>query len=190
MFTGIITAKAKYTTLHNNTLSVVVGGRDFRSVALGESVANDGVCLTVDRVVKLSRSVRLQFILGEETRKITTLASLAIGSLINLERSATLKTLFGGHLVYGHIDAVGKVIKCSDGWLSVQLAKKYLVYVCAKGSIAINGVSLTIAKINHSSVLINLIPHTLKKTNLSLLQIGDEVNVEFDAVNKYLYAVR
>ena len=153
---------------------------------LGDSIAVNGVCLTVRRL----SSGRFQAELSEETLKRSSLGNLKKQSLVNLERPLLAASRLGGHFVQGHVDAVGKVLAIRvDGEFAVW--KFFLPdfierYVVEKGSIAIDGISLTVASLTKGAIEVALIPHTLENTNLRMRQTGDEVNFECDVLAKYV----
>ena len=154
---------------------------------LGESLAINGVCLSL---VKKERDT-LYFNLAEETLKQTTLGVLHPRERLNLELPLTLASPLSGHLVTGHVDGKGKILKIinrGDGKrLTIYLSTKLQPFFVPKGSVALNGVSLTIAALGQSSFDVELIPLTLKDTNLLDLKTGNEVNIESDIIGKYVY---
>jgi len=151
-----------------------------------DSIAVDGVCLTVVSCHDASFDV----VAVEETLRKTTLGRLRAGSRVNLERALRPTDRLGGHFVQGHVDGVGRV----SGWqpqkggrlLCVELPRALMKYVIPHGSIALDGVSLTVARLEGSQVTISLIPHTLEKTTLGMKRVGDELNVEADLLGKYV----
>lgn len=186
MFTGIVEDLGRVARLVGSRL-VVRSDLAARDVAVGDSVAVDGVCLTVVEI----DAEELSFDVSEETFDRTTLGSLATEDEVNLERPATLVSRLGGHLVQGHVDGVGTVASVrptADGGavLSVRLPDDLMPFVVEKGSIAIHGVSLTVAAMHASAVDIALIPHTRRATTLGDARQGDPVNVEVDLVAKYV----
>jgi riboflavin synthase len=180
MFTGIVEELGTIKALTKDTLSVtakaVLAGTN-----IGDSIAINGTCLTVKKITKNI----LEFNVMKETLASTNLGELSAGDPVNLERAATLATRLGGHLVSGHIDAVGKVKKAGTA-LEIEFEPSFTKYVIKKGSIAINGVSLTIQKKTKNTVTIGIIPHTLDNTNLQTLKPQDSVNLEFDMIGKYV----
>lgn len=187
MFTGIITHTTKITAHRNGadfltlTFQKPTSWTDLR---LGESVSTNGVCLTVSAV----RPDEYDCQLVPET-----LANSSFGHklplAVNLERSLGVNERFGGHFVQGHVDGVGKVVKIGKkrGWrLYIEFASDNQELVIYKGSIAVNGVSLTVAGVSANTLTVALIPHTLEHTTLSLLKGGDTVNLEFDMIGKYI----
>lgn len=153
---------------------------------IGESISCDGVCLTVVGVGKNSFSVDV----SPESVSCSIAGGYKIGSLINLERALKLGDRLGGHQVSGHVDDVGSVTEIKPVGKSIELAvsfdKKYDALVIEKGSIAINGVSLTVNKTQPGTLAINLIPHSAAMTTLASLKRGARVNLEFDLVGKYI----
>lgn len=156
---------------------------------IGDSLAVDGVCLTVEEK-KPGRQAVLAFQLGQTTVKESDLGQLRAGQAVNLEKPVTLNQPLGGHLVSGHIDSVVKIIRIIRGqggysW-EIELPEKLAKYVAVKGSLALNGVSLTVAGLGRKSFSVFLIPQTLKATNLGQKKIGGRLNLETDLLAKYL----
>jgi len=158
----------------------------FSKKDIGESVSCDGVCLTLIRIKKKS----FLFYLSKETLNRSNFKNIKIGKYINIEKSLFYGKKISGHYIQGHVDTTSEVnnIKIIDrSWvINLSLKKKYRNNIVEKGSISINGVSLTVSKLKNNSFEITIIPHTLKLTNLINLKVGDKVNVEFDIVGKYL----
>ena len=189
MFTGIIEELGKISSIENHaggariTISAGIVTKDTNE---GDSIAVNGVCLTALNISGDSFAADV----SEETLKISTLGVLKQGSAVNLERAVTPSTRLGGHIVQGHVDARGRflsALKQGDFWtvrigFSEDLAR-YLVY---KGSISVEGISLTIAALTDSYFEIAVIPKTWELTNLSTLKPGDEVNLEADVIAKYV----
>jgi len=157
-----------------------------KDAALGDSIAVNGCCLTV---VKNDRG-NLTFEAGEETLNRTNFARLETGSKVNLERSLKMGDRLGGHHVTGHIDATGTLIKRRDDgeWSSLmfRVPMRTARQLASKGSIAVDGVSLTLVSVDGDRFSVAIIPHTLKKTTLGEMQVGDVVNVETDLLAKYV----
>jgi riboflavin synthase len=155
-------------------------------MSIDDSVAVEGVCLTVVAL----RDVGFDTVAVEETLRKTTLGGLRPGSRVNLECALRPMDRLGGHFVQGHVDGVGRV----SAWqtqkggrlLTVELPADLMRYVIPKGSIAIDGVSLTVARLSGNQITISLIPHTLEKTTLGMKRVGDPVNVETDLLGKYV----
>jgi riboflavin synthase len=186
MFTGIVEELGTVLARRGRRL-VVRGAVAASDAAIGDSVAIDGVCLTVvDR-----DGDQLSFDLSEETLARTNLGSLGPDDPVNLERPVSLASRLGGHLVQGHVDGVGEVTAVrSEGGdgvrLSVRVPGKLLRHVVEKGSITLDGVSLTVAALDAAVIEIALIPHTVHATTLGSARQGDRVNVEVDIVAKYV----
>ena len=189
MFTGLIEEIGTIEQIqkHRGTLRFTVFAKEVvKDLAIDDSVALNGVCLTV---VEFSKS-NFQVEAVQETQNKTTFGSLKNGSQINLERSLRFSDRMGGHFVQGHVDAVGEVaaVQRQEGGvlLSIKLPAHLLKYVISEGSIAIDGVSLTIARLKENQITISLIPHTLEKTTLANLKVADKVNIEVDLMGKYV----
>jgi len=190
MFTGLVesvgTMRWLRRTLKNVELSLSVS-KDFAgSLSLGDSVAVNGCCLTVTQ----KKKEVLVFNLLEETLKCTNLGDLRSEMHVNLERALLANGRLGGHFVQGHVDHVANVRKIDhkdrDVRLEIDLAAKDAHYVARKGSITINGVSLTVAEVGVDFFAVWIIPHTLRHTNLGTLEAGSRVNLEFDVLAKYV----
>ena len=188
MFTGIIEAIGKIdsVTRTGNTAAVRVGceGLDLSDVAIGDSIAVNGVCLTVTKLEGQS----MQFDVSAETLNVS--AGFAIEGAVNLEKSLRLDQRLGGHLVSGHVDAVGEVGEVieSDGnrVVNFEFPETLARFFARKGSVTVNGVSLTVNSIGAGEFSVNLIPHTLAVTNLGRLVTGSRVNLEIDVVARYV----
>jgi len=181
--TGIITAKSK----RNSSVKVCVKSRALNKCKVGQSVAVNGVCLTVTQV---SKDI-IRFDVINETLRATTIGLWAAGQKVNLETAAKFGQTMDGHLVQGHVDAPGQVVqirKSSGEWqVTVRVPSSIKMFAIKKGSIAIDGVSLTIQKVTGSLITVALIPHTRKVTSFSELAVGDKVNVEVDQIGKMVY---
>lgn len=159
---------------------------DMHDVELGDSIACNGVCLTVTNIDndKITLDVSL------ETLSKTQVGDWQLGSAINLEKSLTLKDKLGGHMVSGHVDAVGQCVDIETSARSTvyqfKIPQKLDKYIVKKGSVAINGVSLTVNEIQDFILSVNLIPHTLEHTNLGQLKLNDTVNIEIDTIARYV----
>lgn len=189
MFTGIVeetgrvvafTREAQAWRLQIKAATVLEG------LALGDSIAINGCCLTVVRF----DAQHLFFDVLEETRRLTNFAALQSGSLVNLERSVRFNGKMGGHFVTGHIDGQGVVEifepRGADRYLKVRVPAGSGRYLIHKGSIAIDGISLTVAEVDGDSFAVWLIPHTCEVTNLQTRKAGESVNLEFDMLGKYV----
>ncbi|HVW71707.1 MAG TPA: riboflavin synthase [Candidatus Paceibacterota bacterium] len=192
MFTGIITATApvKQTNEAKGLREVVIAKPKGWKLSLGESISVDGICSTV--VKKDAGSFTVQY--SPETLKKTTAGGFLKGSIRNLERSLTLKTLIDGHILQGHVDTRAKVVSIENNksayLITIAVPQNLLKFVAEHGSIGINGVSLTVARRKGRKVTVALIPHTLSHTNLGLLKKGSEVNIEVDLIARYLVNAR
>lgn len=188
MFTGIIQAVGRVAefkpTGQSAALTIDAAGLDMSDVAAGDSIACNGVCLTVTALVPGGFSVDA----SQETLKVT--AGFSAGARINLEKSLRLADRLGGHLVSGHVDGSGEVtaVKPVDGnrEITIRFPAELDRYIARKGSITVNGVSLTINSVTADTFSVNLIPHTLAVTNLEEVKEGDGVNLEVDLVARYL----
>ena len=164
----------------------IAAERTSLGVVLGDSVAVNGCCLTVTRF----DSTGLWFDVLEETRRLTNFAQLAPGSSVNLELSLRHEGRIGGHFVTGHIDVPGRIdlfeARGKDFYLRVHAPDGFSRYLVYKGSIAIDGISLTVAEVEEDFFAVWLIPHTLAATNLRDKKTGDRVNLEFDLLAKYV----
>jgi riboflavin synthase len=190
MFTGIIVATGRVTSLTEKggdlELAIDAAGLDVARIALGDSVSVQGVCLTVTRM----EGTRFHADVSRETMAKTTLGNLDSGSRVNLEPSLRAGDALGGHWVSGHVDAVGKLkalVQDARSWrLEFELPASLMRYVAPKGSICVNGVSLTVNKVDGRRFDVNIIPHTLNVTTLGELKIGDGANIEIDVIARYL----
>ena len=189
MFTGIIEEVGQVVGLDDTndfrTLSVR-GGKLLNGIMAGASVAVNGVCLTVRTLQGNTFTADL----SRETLDRTSLKSVNSGTTVNLELPMRADGRFGGHIVQGHVDSVGTIrsfTREGDSWnLQVELSPDALRYVVEKGSIAIDGISLTVAAIKSSVVEVAIIPHTFENTNLRHAKAGDSVNIEYDVIAKYV----
>ena len=191
MFNGIIYNTGTVKSIKRTDKSVFVGiytKINFSKKDLGSSVSCDGVCLTI---VKINKNL-IYFYISNETLKRSNFKLLKINQIINLEKSIKYGQMLSGHFIQGHVDTVAKINKIifiHKTWLiKLQLFDKNLnKFLIEKGSISINGVSLTISKVTKNFFEINVIPHTLKLTNLKKLKTNILVNVELDIFSKYIY---
>ena len=178
MFTGIVRAVGRIEKL--KPLQVATGRLPLAGVRVGDSICVQGCCLTV---VKKTKG-RLWFDVSKETLRVT--AGLDQAGEVNLEKALALGDNLGGHLVTGHVDAVGVVLGLAGGTLRVKVPQALSRYVARKGSICIDGVSLTVNKVSGNAFAVNLVPHTLKVTTLKRLAHGARVNLEVDLVARYV----
>ena len=184
-YTGVVKSikKEKKSFLISIKCNLKVTNKD-----IGSSICCDGVCLTLSKI----KSGLIFFYISVETIKRSTFKNIRIGQIVNLEKSLVFGQKISGHFVQGHVDTVAKVKKISfidKSWiLRLQLFKKNLnKFLEEKASITINGISLTISKVSKDYFDLNIIPHTLKLTNLKKLKTNDTVNVELDIFGKYIY---
>ncbi len=188
MFSGIIqsTGIIKSVTSTGTTKVLTIASSVSHQLHIDQSLSHNGVCLTVISVEDGSHQVEVV----NETLSKTNLGMLAIGDMVNLERSITMETLLDGHLVQGHVDGTLRCEKVEDlngSWLfQFNLEKQFQALVIPHGSISINGVSLTIANIFESAFNVAIIPYTFQHTNFQSIKVNDMVNVEFDLFGKYL----
>lgn len=189
MFTGIVEEIGIINAIKKGVKSVVLkieGEIIFEDLKLGDSVAVNGVCLTVTSICGKLFSADVM----NETLARSSLGSLNIGTKVNLERAMAASGRFGGHIVSGHIDGVGKIsyIKKDDiaVWYTIKAEAKIMRYIIEKGSVALDGISLTVAKADRDSFLVSVIPHTAGQTTLAEKNIGSVVNIENDIIGKYL----
>ena len=192
MFTGIITGTGKIQKIDNTTKNrsaiklKVDLSKNSKGLKIGQSVALNGVCLSVTNISKNICS----FEMIDETMKKTDLGNLKVGSLINIERSLKIGERLEGHFVLGHIDGVVTITKIEKKQKEVKIwfriPKKLAKYVVQKGSIALDGISLTLVDVKKDLASVCLIPHTIKITNFRTKKIGDKLNIETDILGKYI----
>ena len=191
MFNGIIYNTGKVEIIEKNRNSIFLGIRSnlrLNNKDLGTSISCNGVCLTLTKIKK----GLIFFYISKETIKRSNFKSIKVGQIINLEKSLRYGQKISGHFTQGHVDTTGKVKKINlidKSWdliLEVQ-SKSFLKYLEEKASISVNGVSLTISKVKKNYFHLNIIPHTLKLTNLRKLKVNDLVNLELDIFGKYMY---
>jgi riboflavin synthase len=190
MFTGIIQSKGTIEALTPKggdvELTVTTGKLEMANVELGDSIAVNGVCLTAVQLTDNSFVADV----SKETLSLTSLGDLSVGSPVNLEKALTLETHLGGHLVSGHVDGLGEVLERRDDgrseWFKVRTPASLAKYVAAKGSITIDGTSLTVNRVNGCDFEINIVPHTLQETIIGNYQVGTKVNLEVDQIARYL----
>lgn len=188
MFTGIINHLGRFREYRRGKREIILEASSLApGLKLGDSVAVNGVCLSL---TKKNGNILL-FDLSEETQQKTSMCSLRRGDLLNLELPLTLSAPLGGHLVTGHVDSAEKVIKIKERRngkkISISLSPELRHNFIPKGSVAVNGVSLTITEIGSASFDTEIIPITLKNSNLGKLKRGDSVNIECDIIGKYVY---
>ena len=192
MFTGIIEATGNVSMLEllpqGGRLVLQAGALPVAELSDGESVAVNGCCLTVTSI--LAATGELTFDLLRETLDVTNLGGLRVGSVVNLERSLRLGDRLSGHMVQGHVDATGTITQLErqgqDHCLTVTLPPGFARQIIPRGSIAIDGCSLTAAQLDGDTVTCFIIPHTWEVTRLHALAVGDKVNLEFDMMGKFV----
>lgn len=189
MFTGIVEEIGNIKQIKNGLKSsklIINCNKVLEKTEIGDSICTNGVCLTVTNINKGTFEAD---VMAETIRK-SNLNTLKIGSKVNLERALSLSTRLGGHLVSGHIDGIGyiKDLKKEDSsiWITIKTSADILRYIVYKGSITIDGISLTIAYVDDDVFKVSIIPHTLQQTILSSKNIGDSVNLECDMIGKYV----
>jgi riboflavin synthase len=190
MFTGIIEAKGEVTSLEKSNAScqLVIHSDSLQlgDLSIGDSIAVNGVCLTVTAFGKNS----FQADVSNETLACSTLGALAIGAQVNLEKALRADSRLGGHIVSGHVDGLARLLsKETDGdslalWFSSP--GELSLYIARKGSVCLDGVSLTVNAVRGDDFSVNIIPHTASATNIGLLETGDCVNLEVDLFSRYL----
>lgn len=190
MFTGIIETLGTIKSLQRGNKSITVSilpDYDDYAVSIGGSVSIDGACLTVESE---SGNV-LSFTAVYETLEHTTLAQMRTGARVNLERALRLSDRLEGHVVLGHVDGVGRILndkKYGDSiYRTIGVPKKLHRFMAHKGSVAIDGISLTITETKDETITVALIPHTLSKTTMSIKNTGNQVNIECDVFARYIY---
>ena len=193
MFTGIIEETGtveKIECARDSIRLQVRAQKTGRGLKIGGSLAVNGCCLTAAKISARGKSTRIQFDLLVETWRRTNFQFLKTGSLLNLERPLSAGDEFGGHFVTGHIDGTGKILRweksAADHVLEISAPENVMRYIIEKGSIAIDGISLTVAHITKKSFRVWIIPHTFEVTNLRERKLGDAVNLEADMLGKYV----
>jgi len=185
MFTGIIEEVGTVQSLGGGTLAIKAH-KVLEDVHLGDSIAVNGVCLTVTSFDSSSFKADVM----PETIRRTSLTELKNGSPVNLERALTLSSRLGGHIVSGHIDGIGKILSLTEEknaiLMIISAEDAILRYIVEKGSVALDGISLTVAQVTSADFTVSLIPHTRQVTNLSHKQVGSLINIENDVIGKYV----
>ena len=190
MFTGIIESIGKIAKMEERggdvRLYIATGKLDLSDVALGDSIAVNGICLTA---VVLPGDGFVADV-SNETLSLTSLGQLSSGSPVNLEKALTMSTRLGGHLVSGHVDGLGEVIAKSEDARSIRFTVKapdeLAKYIAHKGSITVDGTSLTVNAVKGAEFELNIVPHTAQETIMSEYEVGRKVNLEVDLVARYL----
>ncbi len=189
MFTGIIEEKGIIKSIKKGAKSCVLTVDTkiiYQDLKVGDSVSTNGVCLTVTSINGKTFTADVM----NETLQKTSLLELKTGGHVNLERAMALNARFGGHIVTGHIDGTGKIINIKKDdiavWYTIKTSQKIMRYIVEKGSVTIDGISLTVAKTLADSFLVSVIPHTLSQTTLYEKREGSIVNIENDIIGKYV----
>ncbi|WP_257292457.1 riboflavin synthase [Endozoicomonas sp. ONNA1] len=190
MFTGIIEAVGSLQKVEPRSgdlrLTINSGRLDLSDVKLGDSIATNGVCLTVVELTGQGYVADVSL----ETLEYSTLSGLAVGSALNLEKALTPSTRLGGHLVSGHVDGVGKIVSIEPSGRStvywVEAPVNLARYIAHKGSITVDGVSLTVNKVDGCRFALNIVPHTQQETIITGYRAGTEINLEVDVLARYL----
>lgn len=189
MFTGIIEELGKVIAIQEqpDALRLTIAGPLVTSdIKRGDSICCSGVCLTAIEIENGSFTADVM----KETLRLTSLDGVSVGDPINLERAMTMQTRFGGHHVQGHVDGVGQFISREKSenwdWVRIQIPKELMKYVVLKGSITLDGISLTVNEVGEDFVGLSLIPETLRLTTLGYKSPGDKVNVEVDVMAKHI----
>ena len=191
MFTGIIEEVGRVAGIakkNGNRRLTVSASQLPKELKKGDSIAVSGVCLTAVEITSKSFAADL----ADETWKRTSFSRIKKGALVNLELPMRADARFGGHIVQGHVDGTGKFLAldrirdADDYWLRIEIPPELARYVIFKGSLCIEGISLTVAKIEGTEVTVAIIPHTVKMTNIKSLKPGDPINLEVDLVAKYV----
>ena len=189
MFTGIIEETGKIESVANGNKSAVItitADKVLKGTKIGDSIAVNGVCLTV---TSISGNKFTADVMAETLRR-SSLGTLKHGSKVNLERAMAADGRFGGHIVSGHIDGTGIIrsLEREDNavWVEIETPDKLLKYIVEKGSVAVDGISLTVAKTTQTTFMVSVIPHTAQCTVLAYKKAGDTVNLENDCIGKYI----
>ena len=185
MFTGIVEEVGTISKIKSASL-VIKADKVLEGTRLGDSIAVNGVCLTVVNIGNNEFEADVM----PETKRCSNLSDVKPGDKVNLERAMAANGRFGGHIVSGHIDGEGSILEIKEEgnafWYAVSAKEEILKYVIRKGSDTIDGISLTVAKVEDDGFYVSIIPHTRKETSLSCKKIGDRVNIECDMVGKYI----
>lgn len=189
MFTGIVEELGTVISLKRGSKAAVLTIKAnviFEDLKLGDSVAVNGVCLTATHI----SGNTFQADVMNETFNRSSLGSLKKGSVVNLERAMAANGRFGGHMVAGHVDDTGELVSVKQDdnavWFTIKVPENIMKYCIEKGSIALDGISLTIAKLSDDTISVSMIPHTIKNTNFGYKKPGDKINLENDMVGKYI----
>ena len=189
MFTGIVEEIGIIKQIKQGKYSAIltISARDvLNGTKIGDSIAVNGICLTVTDLLPGAFMADVM----HETLNRSTLTGLSVGKPVNLERAMQANGRFGGHIVAGHVDDIGKIVKVEKDdtavWFTIQAKPELMRYIVEKGSVAVDGISLTVAKITETAFSVSAIPHTIKQTVLQEKKEGDLVNLEADIIGKYV----
>ena len=191
MFNGIIKNIGFVKKVDNRSITFKTSMNLF-NIKIGSSICCNGICLTINKKIKKNNFYEFSVDISAETYKRTSIKYWKINNIINLEKSLNFNDEISGHFVYGHIDGISKLIKIKhltnswDMFFTYPLVKQKKFFV-KKGSISLNGISLTISNIFSKNFSVAIIPHTYKKTNLSSLKLNDYVNLEYDMLARYIF---
>ena len=194
MFTGIVEEIGRIKNVQRGAKSItfcIEASKVLEDTKIGDSICTNGVCLTVTDVSHAAEGKGwFKADVMPETIRKTSMAKLQVGSKVNLERALTLNTRLGGHIVSGHVDGIGHIVKKEQEdiaiWLWIECDANLMRYIIPKGSVTLQGVSLTVAKVEATRFAVSLIPHTQEETTLHANVVGDVVNIETDIIAKYV----
>ena len=194
MFTGIVEEIGRIKNVQRGAKSItfcIEASKVLADTKIGDSICTNGVCLTVTDISPAAEGKGwFKADVMPETISKTSMAKLQVGSKVNLERALTLNTRLGGHIVSGHVDGIGHVVRKEQDdiaiWLWIECDANLMRYIIPKGSVTLQGVSLTVAKVEATRFAVSLIPHTQEKTTLHASVVGDVVNIETDIIAKYV----
>ena len=194
MFTGIVEEIGKVKNVQRGAKSItfcIEASKVLEDTKVGDSICTNGVCLTVTDISPAAEGKGwFKADVMPETIRKTSMAQLLVGSKVNLERALTLNTRLGGHIVSGHVDGIGHVVRKEQDdiaiWLWIECDTNLMRYIIPKGSVTLQGVSLTVAKVEATRFAVSLIPHTQEETTLHANVVGDVVNIETDIIAKYV----
>lgn len=194
MFTGIVEEIGRIKNVQRGAKSItfcIEASKVLEDTRIGDSICTNGVCLTVTDISPAAEGKGwFKADVMPETIRKTSMAKLQVGSKVNLERALTLNTRLGGHIVSGHVDGIGHIVRKEQDdiaiWLWIECDANLMRYIIPKGSVTLQGVSLTVAKVEATRFAVSLIPHTQEKTTLHASVVGDVVNIETDIIAKYV----
>ena len=194
MFTGIVEEIGRIKNVQRGAKSItfcIEASKVLEDTRIGDSICTNGVCLTVTDISPAAEGKGwFKADVMPETIRKTSMAKLQVGSKVNLERALTLNTRLGGHIVSGHVDGVGHIVRKEQDdiaiWLWIECDANLMRYIIPKGSVTLQGASLTVAKVEATRFAVSLIPHTQEETTLHASVVGDVVNIETDIIAKYV----